>query len=158
MKKRLAAAAAEWIERHGWHHDLDPEGVGAVYTLREHPPVDPLPWVWYLQARDDVAQLALFAVLATPVPIGVRDNLAEFVLRASFGLTVGTFELDLDDGRLRFRASVGLGSASFDDGALFALLDELHHTSTAMVVGYGPALAAALAGQPARLTVAAAED
>jgi hypothetical protein len=38
-------------------------------------------------------------------PTERRDEVARFVTRANWGLTAGNFELDYDDGQLRFRSS-----------------------------------------------------
>jgi hypothetical protein len=38
------------------------------------------------------------------VPVGCRPAIAEAVARANYGLRLGKFELDLDDGELRFQS------------------------------------------------------
>jgi hypothetical protein len=45
----------------------------------------------------------IFGVSAAP---DVRDEAARFITRANYGLTIGGFELDYDDGQLQFRSSV----------------------------------------------------
>jgi hypothetical protein len=45
----------------------------------------------------------IFGVSAAP---DVRDEAARFITRANYGLTIGDFELDYDDGQLQFRSSV----------------------------------------------------
>lgn len=61
--------------------------------------------VYRLVARVEV-ELDLFQVFCySPlrVPEGCRPAIAEAVVRANYGLQVGKFELDLDDGELRFQ-------------------------------------------------------
>lgn len=83
--------------------------------------------------------------------------MAEMVLRASFGLTVGGFELDLDDGQLRYRTGVGLGPVAADGVDLGPLLDEMASVNQAMTEVYGPAITAVLAGEEPAAAVHAVE-
>ena len=90
MTSSLATVVETWAARHGWGCEPSVGGDGAVYQLGV---TDDRSWQWYAQAREDVRQLALFAVYDQDVPPERRVAVAELVLRASFGLTVGTFEL-----------------------------------------------------------------
>ncbi len=54
-------------------------------------------------AADD--HLSVFSVAPMAVPPDRRPAVSELVLRVNFGLRVGSFDLDLDDGELRFRTS-----------------------------------------------------
>jgi hypothetical protein len=79
------------------------------------------------------AEAELFQVLGySPVriPEGCRSSIAEVVSRANYGLRVGKFEMDFDDGELRFQISQiltdgGLGEAVIDRmiGSTLAMLD-----------------------------------
>jgi hypothetical protein len=54
--------------------------------------------------------IALFYSLAPgEVPEGRRSKVAELVARANYGMLEGAFELNVDDGELRFRTSAVLG-------------------------------------------------
>ncbi len=63
-------------------------------------------WVCYAQARDDVDRLIFYSVLDTNVPENKRVEVAEFLTRANYGLVIGNFELDFNDGEVRYKTSV----------------------------------------------------
>lgn len=47
----------------------------------------------------------VFGYSPVRIPEGCRPTIAEAVARANYGLRLGKFELDLDDGELRFQAA-----------------------------------------------------
>jgi hypothetical protein len=66
-------------------------------------------WACIVQVWEDERVLVCYSV--SPVrPTGdTITATSEFVHRANIGLLVGNFELDLDDGEIRFKTSVGFG-------------------------------------------------
>lgn len=152
----LAGAARAWLERRGWDWDEEVDDDGLVMAVAGHA-VGGV-WRWYLQVREPHHQVAMFSILGREITPDRRAAMAEFVLRASFGLTVGGFELDLDDGLLRFHTSVGFGGARPDSTLLGALLDEMARTNLSMTEGYWPAISAVLDGQEAPAAVRRVED
>lgn len=62
---------------------------------------------------EDDDLLEVLTILPVNAPPNKRYEAAEFCNRASFGMKIGRFELDFDDGTVRFHAS-----APFDDGDL----------------------------------------
>jgi len=142
----LAAPAREWLEDRAWTWDEDEDADGLVLAVISGTGDDD--WRWYIQVRDEHHQLALFTILASPVPLDRRPEMSQMVVTASFGLTVGSFELDLDEGQLRFRTSIGFGGAEVSNAQVRSLLDEMERTNRAMVKGYWPAITAVLEGRP----------
>ena len=61
---------------------------------------------WVVVAQWSDAQLAVYCVCSLNVPPARRAAVMELVTRANYGLRLGCFELDLDDGEVRFRASL----------------------------------------------------
>lgn len=53
-------------------------------------------------------QLLLYAVHEKKVPEHRRPAVAEFITRANYGLPIGNFEMDFDDGEFRFKTSVDM--------------------------------------------------
>jgi hypothetical protein len=76
------------------------------------------------------------------VPVGSRPATAEAVARANYGLRVGKFELDIDDGDLRFQASQVLTSDSVGE----TVIDRLITTTMAMLDMYLPAFLSIIYG------------
>ncbi|MST34913.1 hypothetical protein GHK86_19570, partial [Acidimicrobiaceae bacterium USS-CC1] len=151
----LADQARAWLDRRGWAWEEEADGDGLVLAVGDRPSGER--WRWYLQVREPQHQVALFAILDDDVPPERRSPMAELVLRASFGLTVGGFELDLDDGQLRYRTGVGLGPVAAGGLDLGALLDEMAGVNQAMTGVYGPAITAVLAGEEPAAAVQAVE-
>lgn len=65
-------------------------------------------WTCFVWVREPEAQLVVHSVAPFAVPEAQRVAVALYLTRANFGLVVGNFELDLDDGEVRFKTSVDL--------------------------------------------------
>jgi hypothetical protein len=76
------------------------------------------------------------------VPEGSRPAIAEAVARANFGLRVGKFEFDIDEGDLRFQAS----QVMIDDTVGERVIDRLISTTVAMLDMYLPAFLSVIYG------------
>ena len=59
----------------------------------------------FFQEREAQEQVAFYSVGALMVPEEKRAAVAEFLLRANYGMIVGNFEMDYDDGEIRFKTS-----------------------------------------------------
>jgi hypothetical protein len=71
-----------------------------------------------------------------PVPEGCRTSAAETIARANYGLRLGKFELDLDDGEVRFQVSQIL----VDEAVGQDVIDRMIGTTVNMLETYLPAL------------------
>lgn len=60
-------------------------------------------WVCTAKTREQHGQLIVYSSLPVNVPENKRLTVAEFLTRANFGLIVGNFEMDLNDGELRYK-------------------------------------------------------
>lgn len=63
-------------------------------------------WSCYAQAREEQAQLIFYSVTPVNAPEERRQALAELLTRVNYGLYIGNFELDLDDGEIRYKTSI----------------------------------------------------
>ena len=63
-------------------------------------------WVCYAQARDDQQQFVFYSVCPMAMPDFKRVAVAEFVTRANYGMIIGNFELDFNDGEVRYKTSL----------------------------------------------------
>jgi hypothetical protein len=59
----------------------------------------------FIDVRTEPNQILIFTTLPTNVPQNQRTRIAEFISRANYGLIIGNFELDFNDGQLRYKAS-----------------------------------------------------
>lgn len=100
-------------------------------------------WVCYARARADAEQFIFLSVLSDKVPKGKRVLMAEFLTRANFGLNIGNFEMDFDDGELRYKTSVDVTHSPLTLG----LVDSLVKASLVAMDDYLPGIQAVLAGK-----------
>ena len=95
-------------------------------------------------ARVD-ADDSLFQVFGSSpvrVPQGSRPAIAETLVRANCGLKVGKFEMDYDEGDLRFHASQLLPTDTLEDETIARLIG----TTMAMLNTYLPAVLSVIYG------------
>ena len=84
----------------------------------------------------------VFGYASLRVPHGARPMVAETITRANFGLQVGKFEMDFDEGELRFQASQILTGDSLEDDVIGRLMA----TTMAMLDIYLPAVLSVVYG------------
>jgi hypothetical protein len=68
-------------------------------------------WLCYAQAREAERQLLFYSVFPTNAPEERRAAVAELLTRANFGLYLGNFEMDWEDGEIRYKTSVAVEGA-----------------------------------------------
>jgi len=61
------------------------------------------PWDFYAQAVEGKDLVLLYSIAPRRVPEALRPEVAAFLTRANYGLADGNFELDFDDGEVRFK-------------------------------------------------------
>lgn len=65
-------------------------------------------WRCYARTDEDRDFVFFYSSLDTFVPEEKRLEVAEFITRANYGLIIGNFELDFDDGELRYKTSLDM--------------------------------------------------
>lgn len=68
-------------------------------------------WMCYAHAREESQQFVFYSVLPANIPLARREAVAEFITRANYGLILGNFELNYDDGEVRYKTSVDVEGA-----------------------------------------------
>jgi hypothetical protein len=63
-------------------------------------------WMCYAQAREDQEQFVFYSVCPINVPEDRRMKVAEFITRANYGMIIGNFEMDFNDGEVRYKTSI----------------------------------------------------
>lgn len=106
-------------------------------------------WSTYAVAFDQSRQVAVYGVLPFAVDAEQRPAIVELITRLNFGQIVGNFEIDLDDGEVRFKTSL-----DFEDAELTTpLLRQLVRANIAMMEHHLQAFVAVAVG---KVSVAAA--
>lgn len=112
---------------------------------------------WVVVAQWSDTQLAVYCVCSLNVPPARRAAVMELVTRANYGLRLGCFELDLDDGEVRFRASLDFEGIEPSSSTSVALARSLLYTSVATMGRYAPALVDVVDGADAKAALAPIE-
>ena len=95
-------------------------------------------WMCFAQERNN--QLLFYSVASVNAPEEKRAEIAEFVTRANYGMAIGNFELDYNDGEIRYKTSVDV-----DDGELSKnLVKPAVYVNCLMMDKYLPGLMAVL--------------
>jgi hypothetical protein len=68
-------------------------------------------WQCFAQAREQQQQFVFYSVLPVNVPKEKRLKVAEFITRVNYGLVMGNFEMDFEDGEVRYKTSIDVEGA-----------------------------------------------
>lgn len=133
----LAARAAEFLDEGGFSYEISSEG-NAINTW----------WVGMschlrvlVRCREfPVTFVEVVVLLPDVVPEARRAQAAETVVRASYGLSIGSFQLDMSDGELSFHASLPIADGTFTQDQFFNLVfvcvaaADLYHRAFARLI------------------------
>lgn len=103
----------EYLQENNWH----PQQLTDSYIYRSMFRGKNGMITCYAQVRVDAEQFLFYAVSPVKVPEESRTTLAEFITRANYGMYIGNFEFDLNDGEVRYKSSF-----DFEDAELTAEL------------------------------------
>jgi hypothetical protein len=127
---RALQGIAAFFTEDGWSYEQMPER-----------PILRLPfqgkggrWNCYAQVRvtRDVEQVLFYSVLPLNVPDSKLAAIAEFITRANYGMALGNFELDFNDGEVRYKTSVDVTETEITSD----LLRPLVYTNVLMMDKY----------------------
>lgn len=77
---------------------------------------------------DDAAGIVMcYCPIASRVPPARRAAVADAIARANYGMRLGCFELDLDDGEIRYRTAVDLLGAPLEPAMVMRLMGVAIH-------------------------------
>ena len=75
-------------------------------TLQLSAQADGEEWKCFAQAREVQSQFVFYSLYPENTPEDKRSIMAEFITRANFGIVIGNFEMDWNDGETRFKTSI----------------------------------------------------
>jgi hypothetical protein len=79
-------------------------------------------WECYADAREDQHRLLFYSLAPLMVPEAKRQAMAEFITRANYGMMIGNFEMDFDDGEVRYKTSIDVDGEQLSSGLIFQLV------------------------------------
>ncbi len=92
----------DFFEDDGWEFDhVDEMPVLRLGFSGEHGR-----WLCYAQAREMQQQFVFYSVMPVTASPEKRMHIAEYITRANYGMVIGNFEMDFDDGEIRYKTSI----------------------------------------------------
>ncbi|MEG4633670.1 YbjN domain-containing protein [Microcoleus sp. AR_TQ3_B6] len=99
-------------------------------------------WTCYAKARDDQEQFIFYSVCPVNTPDSKRLAVAEFLTRANSGMIIGNFEMDFEDGEIRYKTSIDVEDDSLSSG----LIKRLVYANVMMMDAYLPGMMSVIYG------------
>jgi len=96
----------------GWEPQLDERSMGFFMDLG--PPHVPVASA-YAAISIDGEQFVIYFNFGIEAPEESRDEVVRFIARANWGLMIGNFEMDFDDGQVRFKSSLDFSDAELTE-------------------------------------------
>jgi hypothetical protein len=96
----------------GWAPRKDEETDGFVVDF--DPPYIPVSTA-FAAISIDLEQFIFFVNLGAAAPPERREEVSRFIARANWGLTIGNFEMDYDDGHVRFKSGIDFRGAELSE-------------------------------------------
>jgi hypothetical protein len=93
-------------------------------------------WDCYAKAIDEQGQFLFYSVYPTNAPEDKRSLVAEFLTRANLGMIVGNFELNFDNGEIRYKTSIDVEGERLTP----VLIKRLVYTNVTMMDKYFPGI------------------
>ena len=93
-------------------------------------------WICYAQAREEQQQFVFYSVCPMAMPDFKREAVAEFITRANYGMIIGNFELDYNDGEVRYKTSLDVEGTVLNS----ALIRQAVYANVLMMDRYLPGL------------------
>jgi hypothetical protein len=118
------------------------DAVGGHTALRFGFRTEQHAWASVAEVQEGEEILVLVGIVPGRVEAAQRAAVAELLMRLNLRLQVGNFELDFDDGQVRFRTAIDFGGG----GAAPALIRQLVRANLATVARHAALIAEVSAG------------
>jgi hypothetical protein len=102
-------------------------------------------WKFYAQVVEAHDLILLYSVCPLRVPEERRDEVSRFLTRANYGLAAGNFELDYEDGEIRYKTVLQLQGVGLDG----ITLKRVVRANGIAMETYLPGIGAVITGTPA---------
>jgi hypothetical protein len=96
----------------GW--DSEPDEANACFYIDFGPPHIPVSDA-IAAIAEDTERFLFYVNIGPAVPSERRDEVARFITLANYGLSIGNFEMDYEEGLARFKSSVAFRGAELSE-------------------------------------------
>lgn len=150
MNNDLTAALAQFFDEDDWPAVFDEDAGAYVVRFRG----TEAEWTCYAYPDEEDRQVAIYSVAPVTAERSRRMAVAEYLTRVNYGLVLGNFEMDFEDGEIRYKTSI-----SVDDAELTpAMTGRLVEANVEAMDQYLPGLMLVLRGKTTPAEAAARMD
>ncbi|MBD2576488.1 YbjN domain-containing protein [Oscillatoria sp. FACHB-1406] len=100
-------------------------------------------WNCSARVREEQEQFVFYSICPVNAPEDRRLDMAEFIARANYGTIIGNFELDFNDGEIRYKTSIDVE----DSTLTFSQIKQLVYTNVMMMDEYLPGIRSVIEGE-----------
>ena len=93
-------------------------------------------WSCFAKAEEEKEMMLFYSYCPVKVPENKRPLVGDFLTRANYGLLVGNFEMDYNDGEVRFKTSIDVEG----DSLSFELMKRLAYNNVGVMDRYLPGI------------------
>ena len=148
---RAFEAVGKFMEDDGWHPQvIDDNNVYRAYFVGHNGEV-----TCFAQVRVDLEQFIFYVVMPVRAPANMRLAVAEYITRANYGLRIGNFEMDFEDGEVRYKSSLDFEGVGLTPGLIRNTIYPAVQTMDRYLPGV---LSVVFGGKSAEEAIAAVED
>ena len=80
-------------------------------------------WSCFVRTREHDGQITVHSICPRTAPEATRAAVAEFLTRVNYGLIIGNFEMDLEDGEVRYKTSIDVEDEPLSQTQMRKLMD-----------------------------------
>lgn len=102
LKQPLLDRVAQFLDEDDWKYQRFDDAA----LIRTAFQGDNGNWNIVVQSKEDFEQVFIYSVWSNNVPADKRMAVSEYLTRANYGMPIGCFEMDFQDGELRYRTSL----------------------------------------------------
>jgi hypothetical protein len=126
----------EYLEEDDWKFNIIKEDAALMLLFRGQAGS----WQCLASVEEEKSWLTFYSILPSNAPEDKRADVAEFLTRANYGLVIGNFELDFNDGEVRYKTSVDV-----EGGELTSkMIENLIHANLMTMDRYFPGIMSVL--------------
>lgn len=103
----LLDTVGAWMDSQGWSYETKEEH-NSIELIFEG---DHGRWLCVAAAREEEAQLVFYSILPFAVTEERRGAAALYLLMANHGAILGCFEMDIEDGEVRYRTGIDVSDS-----------------------------------------------
>jgi hypothetical protein len=99
---QLFEAVVDYLNEDDWKYNVVKDDTALVLSFRGRSGS----WQCFANVDEERHWFSFFSILPSNVPEDKRPTIAEFLTRANYGLVIGNFEMDYNDGEVRYKTSI----------------------------------------------------